>query len=144
VPDVQTAAHTFDGVTQMLPAQQSSLLVHAVFAGMQVSGQNPRAEHARWVVLVSIAQQPEAHWASTVQASAQKSWCAGSPTLARQMPEQQLLGVEVQSELVARQLGPVVPPLPEPLLPPPDPPHEVSTSAAMSTSVFIKLSFVSG
>jgi len=66
----QLAAQVFEGVTQVWPAQQSSLERHAVPGPMQVSGQNPRGAQARRAVLTSIVQHPDRQSPSDVHAAA--------------------------------------------------------------------------
>jgi hypothetical protein len=119
---VQFAAHVLDGVTQVSFAQQSALPVQATPAAAQVSEQKPRELQALIVRFVRVAQQPDAHCGSAVQTAAQKACCDESLALIRHTPEQQALGVDVQSAVSARHEPappePVVPPVPVvPLVP---------------------------
>ncbi len=90
-------------VTHVCPVQQSYGVTHAAPAPLHVFEQKPIGAQAICPVLESVAQQPEAHPAGSVQGAAQNE-CSITFAGAMQIPEQHAFGVLVQSELVARHV----------------------------------------
>jgi hypothetical protein len=88
------------------PAQQSSLVVHALLATAHVAEQKPRGAQAIVLVLTNVVQQSDSQSVPVVQGAAHAD---GSPIAngSRQMPEQHAFGVLVQLAPTARQTFPL-------------------------------------